>query len=178
MPPNPPGEYAQSCVGRERMFQYFSKKFQTPGCIIRLSYAIDLRYGVLFDVANAIFRGNKIDISMGYANVIWQGDANVQILRALNHCAVPTWPLNLSGSQATSIRWLAEEFGKRFAKTPQITGTEAETAWLINTQKALHMFGEPQIPINTMINWVADWVMRGGKSLGKPTHFEARDGTY
>jgi len=176
--PDPPGEYAQSCVGRERMFQYFSKKYQTPGCIIRLSYAIDLRYGVLFDVADAIIRGNKIDVSMGYANVIWQGDANEQILRTLGHCAVPTWPLNLSGSTATSIRWLAEEFGKRFGKTPQFTGTEAKTAWLINTNKALNLFGKPKIPINTMIDWVANWVLRGGKSLGKPTHFEARDGTY
>ena len=174
----PPGEYAQSCVGRERMFQYFSKKYHTPGCIIRLSYAIDLRYGVLFDVADAIFRGREIDVSMGYANVIWQGDANAQILRALGHCAVPTWPLNLSGSEATSIRWLAEEFGKRFGKTPELTGTEAKTAWLINTEKALNIFGEAQIPINTMIDWVAEWVIRGGKSLGKPTHFEARDGAY
>ena len=175
---DPPGEYAQSCVGRERMFQYFSNKYGTPGCLIRLSYAIDLRYGVLFDVGDAVFRGNEIDVSTGYANVIWQGDANTQILRALRHCGVPSTPLNISGAEATSIRRVAEAFGKRFDKTPKITGSEATTAWLVNTEKALELFGEVKVPVDLMIDWIADWIMNGGTSLGKPTHFEARDGAY
>ena len=176
--PNPPGEYAQSCVGRERMFQYFSKQYGTPGCLIRLSYAIDMRYGVLFDVANAIHQENELDVTMGYANVIWQGDANAQVLRALRHCASPPLPLNVSGPKITSIRWLADQFGKRLGKTPKVVGTEAETAWVINTERAIELFGEPVVPMDKMMDWVADWVQRGGASLGKPTHFEARDGEY
>ncbi|MFP6732462.1 MAG: NAD(P)-dependent oxidoreductase [Rhodospirillales bacterium] len=178
MPPNPPGEYAQSCIGRERMFQHFSKQFDTPGCIIRLSYAIDMRYGVLFDVANAVFSEEPLDVTMGHANVIWQGDANAQALRALGHCETPAWPLNVSGSAVTSIRWLAEEFGNRLGKTPVVTGEEAETAWLANTDKAQALFGQPLVPMDKMIDWVADWVSKGNVSLDKPTHFEARDGAY
>jgi nucleoside-diphosphate-sugar epimerase len=178
MPPNPPGEYGQSCIGRERMFQHFSKQFDTPGCIIRLSYAIDMRYGVLFDVANAVFSEEPLDVTMGHANVIWQGDANAQALRALGHCETPAWPLNVSGSAVTSIRWLAEEFGNRLGKTPVVAGEEAETAWLANTDKAQALFGQPLVPMDKMIDWVADWVSKGNVSLDKPTHFEARDGAY
>ncbi len=178
LPPNPPGEYAQSCVGRERMFQHFSKSLDTPGCIIRLSYAIDMRYGVLFDVASSVFDGTTIDLSMGHANVIWQGDANAQILMALNHCSVPAWPLNLSGRTVTSIRWLAEEFAKRLGKPARFTGKPASSAWLANSDKAVSLFGEPVVPMDKMIDWCADWVAKGGVNLGKPTHFEVRDGAY
>ena len=176
--PNPPGEYAQSCVGRERMFQHFSKLLGTPGCIIRLSYAIDMRYGVLFDVASAVYEGRSIDLAMGHANVIWQGDANAQILMALNHCAVPAWPLNVSGRSVTSIRWLAEEFAKRFGKRAVFSGTPAKSAWIANTEKAAALFGDPVVSIDQMIDWCAHWVARGGVNLGKPTHFEVRDGVY
>jgi nucleoside-diphosphate-sugar epimerase len=176
--PNPPGEYAQSCVGRERMFQHFSNSFNTPGCIIRLSYAIDMRYGVLFDVASAVNEGRAIDLSMGHANVIWQGDANTQILMALNHCSVPAWPINISGRSVISIKWLAEEFAKRFGKRAVFTGTSATSAWLANTDKAASLFGDPIVPIDKMIDWCADWVVKDGANLGKPTHFEVRDGGY
>jgi len=176
--PNPPGEYAQSCVGRERMFQHFSNTFNTPGCIIRLSYAIDMRYGVLFDVASAVNEGRPIDLSMGHANVIWQGDANTQILMALNHCSVPAWPINISGRSVISIKWLAEEFAKRFGKRAVFTGTSATSAWLANTDKAASLFGDPIVPIDKMIDWCADWVAKDGANLGKPTHFEVRDGGY
>jgi len=176
--PNPPGEYAQSCVGRERMFQHFSNTLDTPGCIIRLSYAIDMRYGVLFDVASAVHEGRAIDLSMGHANVIWQGDANAQILMALNHCSVPAWPLNLSGRSIMSIKWLAGEFANRFGKRAIFTGTPATSAWVANTDKAAALFGDPVVPIDRMIDWCADWVAGGGVSLGKPTHFEVRDGAY
>tara|TARA_B100000315_G_scaffold260884_1_gene326817 strand:+ start:3329 stop:4372 length:1044 start_codon:yes stop_codon:yes gene_type:complete len=176
--PNPPGEYAQSCVGRERMFQHFSKILDTPGCIIRLSYAIDTRYGVLFDIASSVFKGRSVDISMGHANVIWQGDANAQILMALNNCSVPSWPLNISGRKATSVKWLAQEFANRFGKQVTFTGEPAASAWLANTEKAASLFGDPVVPIDKMIDWCADWVAKGGVNLGKPTHFEARDGAY
>ena len=176
--PNPPGEYAQSCVGRERMFQHFSNQLQTPGTSIRLSYAIDMRYGVLSDVANAVFNGEPIDVTMGHANVIWQGDANAQVLRALRHCEVPTAALNVSGPQITSIRSLADQFAKYYDKPAQIIGEEAETAWLVNTDKAQDLFGEPLISMENMIKWVADWVAQDKANLGKPTHFEARDGAY
>jgi len=137
-----------------------------------------MRYGVLFDVASSVFNGRPVDLSMGYANVIWQGDANAQILMALNHCTVPAWPLNLSGRSVTSIKWLAEEFGRRFGKAAGFTGEPATSAWLANSDKAVGMFGEPVVPMEKMIDWCADWVAKGGVSLGKPTHFEVRDGAY
>ena len=176
--PNPPGEYANSCVGRERMFEYFSQLHGTPGRLFRLSYAIDLRYGVLADVAQKVWRGEPVDVTMGHVNVIWQGDANAQALRCLAAATVPTSPLNVSGPETTSIRWLAEEFGRRFAKPVQITGTEAPTAWLMNTGEAERLFGYPQVPLAQQIGWVADWIAREQRLYGKPTKFESRDGKY
>lgn len=176
--PNPPGEYANSCVGRERMFEYFSQLHGTPGRLFRLSYAIDLRYGVLADVAQKVWRGDAVDVTMGHVNVIWQGDANAQALRCLAAATVPTSPLNASGPETTSIRWLAEEFGRRFDKPVQITGTEAPTAWLMNTGEAERLFGYPQVPLARQIGWVADWIAREQRLYGKPTKFESRDGKY
>ncbi len=176
--PNPPGEYAQSCVGRERMFQYFSRKFGTSGCLIRLSYAIDLRYGVLHDLARKVFDNRPVDLTTGYANVIWQGDANRQILRALKHCSSPPMALNVSNSPPISIRDLAERFAVLFNKPVQLTGTENARSWLINTSKAQSLFGPPAVSLESMVSWTADWILRGGESLGKPTHFEIRDGAY
>ena len=174
----PPGDYANSCVGRERMFEYGSRQHGTPGRALRLSYAIDMRYGVLHDVASRVFAGQPVDVTMGYADVIWQGDANEQALRALAHCTVPATPLNITGQRHTSVRWLAGEFGRRFGREAVITGNEAPTAWLIDTTQAQALFGVPRVPLDTMIDWVADWVRRGGPSLGKPTHFSTRDGRY
>jgi nucleoside-diphosphate-sugar epimerase len=174
----PPGDYANSCVGRERMFEYGSRSYGTPGRMVRLSYAIDMRYGVLHDVASAVFAGRPLDLTMGHADVIWQGDANEQALRLLAHCTAPATPINVTGPCHTSVRWLAAEFGKRFGKTPVLTGQEAPTAWLEDTTQAQALFGEPRVPLATMIDWVADWVSRGGPSLGKPTHFSTRDGKY
>ncbi len=178
-PSTPPsGDYANSCVGRERMFEYASRKYGTAGRAVRLSYAIDMRYGVLYDVASAVFAGHSLDLTMGHADVIWQGDANEQALRLLAHCTAPATPINVTGPRHTSVRWLAAEFGTRFGRAPLLTGQEAPTAWLEDTTQAQALFGLPRVPIETMIDWVADWVQRGGPSLGKPTHFSARDGKY
>ena len=173
----PPGDYATSCVGREQMFRHASQRYGTPGRLVRLSYSIDMRYGVLYDVAESVFAGRPVALGMGYANVIWQGDANEQVLRLLAHCTSPTSPINLSGPKV-SVRWLAEEFGKRFSRKPSYSGEEAQTAWLLDTTAANRLLGPPRVAIGTMIDWGADWMARGQPSLGKPTHFETRDGKY
>jgi nucleoside-diphosphate-sugar epimerase len=173
----PPGIYAYSCVAREAMFMHFSRELGTAGRLIRLNYAIDMRYGVLFDIATRVQSGAPLDLTMGHVNVIWQGDANEFVLRALNHCTVPSSPLNVSGPP-TSVRWLAEQFGLRFGKRPVFKGMEASDAWLINTSESARLLGEPNVPMARMIDWTADWVSRGMPSLGKDTHFDTRDGAY
>jgi nucleoside-diphosphate-sugar epimerase len=174
----PPGDYAASCVGREQAFLHGSLKHGTAGRLARLEYAIDMRYGVLHDVGAKVFAGAPVDVTMGHVNVIWQGEANEQALRLLAHCTAPATPLNLSGPDVVSVRALAAEFGKRFGKAPVVTGTESPTAWLVDTRAAQKLFGAPRVPLAQMIDWQADWIRRGGESLGKPTHFETRDGKY
>jgi nucleoside-diphosphate-sugar epimerase len=175
--PTPPGEYANSCVARERMFEHFSHRYGTAGRLIRLSYAIDMRYGVLHDLAAKVLARETIDLAMGHANIIWQGDANEWALRALAHCTTPTSALNVSGP-IVSIRAAAEGLARRLGVTPVFTGREAETAWLINCKKAEGLFGKPQVSLDTLLDWTADWTSRGMDSLGKPTHYEVRDGNY
>jgi nucleoside-diphosphate-sugar epimerase len=176
-PTPPPGEYANSCVGRERMFEHFSQRHGTPGRLIRLSYAIDMRYGVLHDVARKIRARAPIDLTMGHVNVIWQGDANAQALRALAHCTSPTSGLNVSGP-VTSIRSIATALGERLGVAPIFTGEPAATAWLVNTAEAERLFGPPEVPLEQLVDWTADWVARDGASLGKDTHYDVRDGNY
>jgi nucleoside-diphosphate-sugar epimerase len=174
----PPGDYATSCVGREKAFEYGSLKHGTPGRLVRLEYAIDMRYGVLHDVGTRVFAGQPVDVTMGHVNVIWQGEANEQALRLLAHCTAPTSPINVSGPEVVSVRSLAAEFGKRFGKQPLVTGAESPTAWLVDTRAAQKLFGAPRVALSQMLDWQADWIRRGGESLDKPTHFETRDGKY
>ena len=176
--PNPPGEYAQSCVGRERMFEYFSRKLSTPGRLFRLNYAIDMRYGVLHDIATKILGGKPIDVSLGHVNFIWQGDASSQALRCLAHCDTPTSPINVSGHEILSVRGLAAKLGARLGRDPVIVGTEEPTAWLTDTSRATKLFGPPVVDTERLIEWTADWVARSMPSLGKPTKYEVRDGRY
>jgi nucleoside-diphosphate-sugar epimerase len=174
----PPGDYANSCVGREQAFLYGSHRFGTPGRLVRLEYAIDMRYGVLHDVAAKVFAGEPVDVTMGHVNVLWQGDANEQALRLLAHCTTPASPLNVSGAEVLSVRSLAEEFGRRFQRQPRVVGREAPTAWLVDTRAAQKLFGAPRVAVSAMLDWQADWIARGLPDLGKPTHFETRDGKY
>jgi hypothetical protein len=176
--PNPPGEYAQSCVGRERMFEYFSRKFSTPGRLFRLNYAIDMRYGVLHDIATKILSGKPIDVSLGHVNFIWQGDASSQALRCLAHCDTPTSPINVSGHEILAVRDLAAKLGARLGREPVIVGKEEPTAWLTDTSQAVKLFGRPMVDTEKLIKWTADWVARAMPSLGKPTKYEVRDGKY
>ena len=173
----PPGEYANSCVARERMFEYFSGLHATPGRLIRLSYAIDMRYGVLHDLARRLLAREPIDLAMGYVNVTWQGDANEQALRALAHCTTPTSGLNVSGP-IRPVRELATGLGERLGVKPIFVEVESDTAWLINCSAAERLFGPPRVSMETLLDWTADWVQRGMASHGKPTHFEVRDGSY
>jgi nucleoside-diphosphate-sugar epimerase len=174
----PVGDYANSCVGRERAFEYGSKRWGTPGRLIRLNYAIDMRYGVLLDIAQWVKSGAPIPIETGHANVIWQGDANAQILRALLHCSTPTSPLNVGGPELASVRAVAEEFGRRFGQKPAYEGVEQASAWVNNTFQAQRLFGYPVVPLARMIDWVADWVLRNQPVYDKPTRYEVRDGSF
>ena len=174
----PPGEYAWSCLGRERMLEHFSARLGTPGRLVRLNYAIDMRYGVLQDIAAKVLGGETLDLTMGHVNVIWQGDANAVALRCLAHTTAPTSPLNVTGPQTLSVRWLADEFAARFGRSARLTGSEAPTGWLNNAAHMVAEFGPPKVGIEPMLDWTADWLLRGLPSHGKPTHYEVRDGRF
>ena len=174
----PQGEYAQSALGRERMFEYGSRQSGTPVVILRLNYAIDLRYGVLRDIGSAVFERRPIDLRMGFVNVIWQGDANSVCLRSFAHCQSPPMVLNVTGPETLPVRHIAEEFGRRFGLRPEFSSEEMPTALLSNASKANRLFGRPAVTISEMIGWTAAWISSGGACLNKPTHFEVRDGKF
>jgi nucleoside-diphosphate-sugar epimerase len=176
--PGPVGEYAQSCLGRERIFQHFSAKNNTPLFIYRLNYANDASYGVLLEIAKAVMEQRPVDLRMGHVNVIWQGDANEMALRALHHCTVPSKIVNITGPETTSIRWLAEEFGRLFGQSPQFIHEEENTALLSNASEACRLFGHPRVSLSQMVDLIAEWIKQGGKILNKPTHFQERKGQF
>ncbi len=177
-PPGPMGEYAMSCLGRERMFEHFSEKHGTPGRIVRLNYAIDMRYGVLHDIGSKVLAGAPVDLTTGNVNVIWQGDANSHVLRCLARCTAPTTPINVSGPEIASVRALALAFGERFGREPAFENSESDHCWLVNASEAARLFGNPSVSLLTMVDWVADWLLRGGSAYGKPTAFDSRDGGF
>jgi nucleoside-diphosphate-sugar epimerase len=176
--PQPLGEYAQSCLGRERVFQYFSQQHQTPILIYRLNYANDVTYGVLSDIALAVKHQRPIDLRMGYVNVIWQQDANEIALRSLHHCSVPAKILNVTGVEKLSVRQLASEFGKIFSKEPIFINQEQETALLSDASESRRLFGDPVVSTHQMIEVIAGWISAGGRLLNKPTHFQEREGKF
>lgn len=177
-PPAPLGEYAQSCLGRERIFEHFSHQFGTRACLLRVSYAVEPRYGVVLDVVQKVYHDEPVDVTMGHACVIWQGDANAQALMALEHCQSPPHILNVTGPEVLSIRKLAETAARLLGKTPMISGEEASTALLIDSTRACGLFGYPVVALERIVRWTVDWVVSGGSTHGKPTHFETRDGRF
>ena len=176
--PEPVGEYAQSCLGRERLFQYYSTKNNTPVLIYRLNYANDTSYGVLLEIAKSVKEERPFDVSMGNVNVIWQGDANEMAIRSLLHCETPAKILNITGPETVSVRWIAAEFGKLFNKTPQFANEEKSTALLSNAAESFRLFGYPKVTLKKMIELLAEWVIQGGKTINKPTHFQEREGQF
>jgi nucleoside-diphosphate-sugar epimerase len=176
--PAPVGEYGMSCLGRERIFEHFSGVHQIPMAIIRLNYAVEMRYGVLFDMARKVWASDPVDVAMGNLNAIWQADANAMTLQAFDHVATPPRVFNVTGPETLSVRRVCEEYGRLMCKAVRFTGTEAPTALLNNAQLSHRLFGYPRVPIQQVIAWTADWVMRGGESHGKPTHFQTRDGKF
>jgi nucleoside-diphosphate-sugar epimerase len=177
-PVAPQGEYAQSALGRERMFEYGSSRWGTLVALLRLNYAIDLRYGVLVDIGLAVFEQRPVDLRMGAVNVIWQGDANSICLRSLAHCQSPPAILNVTGPETASVRYLAREFGSRFGKEPIFSGEESPNALLNNAANAHRLFGYPRVTLPEMIEATANWIQKGGALLAKPTHFAVRDGKF
>ena len=177
-PLTPIGEYANSCVGRERVLEHMSRSHETPVAIIRLNYAVDLRYGVLVDIAHHIAAGELVRVDMGYVNVIWQGDANAQAIRALTLAASPPFVVNVTGPERLSVRATANRLGELLGRAPRFDGTEAPDALLSDTTLAQSIFGPPTVSTDLLIEWVASWVARGGSRLGKATKFEVRDGRY
>jgi nucleoside-diphosphate-sugar epimerase len=174
----PAGDYAMSCLGRERLFEHFSRTYQMPMALLRLNYAVEMRYGVLVDVAQRVLAGQPIDLRMGHFNALWQGDANAMALAAFAHTASPPVVLNLAGPELLSVRRVAEQFGRLFGKPVGFQGSESADALLSNGQLGHRLFGYPRVSAGQVIEWIADWLDRGRETLGKPTHFEARDGKF
>jgi len=176
--PAPVGEYAQSCLGRERVLEFVSREQGMPALIYRLNYAVDLRYGTLVDIARRVFDGDPIDLSIGFFNAIWQGDANSYALRSLDLCSSPPAILNVTGPERIGVREMAEWFGSRFGRAARFVNSEGPVALLSDSNRCRALLGEPEVPLTVLRQWVAHWVRSGGASLNKPTHFEVTDGRF
>jgi nucleoside-diphosphate-sugar epimerase len=176
--PAPVGEYAQSVLGRERVFEYFSHLQGTPMTIVRLNYAVDLRYGVLLDIGRRVWQRRPVQLAMGSVNVIWQGDANSMTMRALALASAPPRFLNIAGTETLRVRWIAEQFGELFGIEPQFEGREAETALLNDSSLCRRLLGAPSVTASKLIQWQAEWIRAGLPTMEKPTHFEVRDGAF
>ena len=177
-PPNPRGEYAQSCLGRERMFEHFSRTQGTPVALLRLNYATEPRYGIIVDLARRVAAGEPVDLAMGWFNAIWQGDASAMALASLADAATPPFVVNLAGPERLSVREVAADLGRRLGKPPAFRGTESPDALLADGSLGWARYGRPRVDAGRLTGWVADWTVRGGVTLGKPTHFESRDGKF
>lgn len=175
---DPPGEYAATCVGRERVFTHFAKQHGTKMLFFRLCYANDLRYGVLLDIAQKVANGLPVDVSMGAVHVIWQGDANARAIQCLAHAANPPVALNVTGIERVSVRWITEQFGELLGKKPIFSGVEGERAWLWDASRSYEWFGPPEVNLKEMMQATALWIQQGGATINKPTHFEATDGKF
>lgn len=176
--PDPVGEYAQSCLGRERIFDYYSREYGTPCLLYRLNYAVDLRYGVLVDIASKVHASEPVDVTVPAFNVIWQGDANSYALRCFEHCASPASVMNITGPEIVSVRWAAEYFAREFRREPILRGQESDRALLSNASRCHSLLGYPEVSLDLMMQWVAHWIARGGETLNKPTRFEVADGRF
>lgn len=176
--PEPEGEYGQSCLGRERLFEYGSIKNSTPIVLIRLNYSVEMRYGVLVDIATKVYQEETIDLTMGHANVIWQGDANEMILRSFDLCASPANHLNISGNEIISVADVAKQFGEIMGKKVKLIGNEADSSLLVNVSKSHKLLGKPAVALDQVVKWTANWIENDYRLLGKATHFEVRDGKY
>ena len=176
--PSPVGEYAITILGRERIFEYFSHRFQIPMALLRLNYATELRYGVLVDLARQIHQEKVIDLSMGYVNVIWQADANAIAIQMLEHVSTPPEVINIAGSRILNVRDTCEQLAGYMGKPVRFSGCEATDALLSNAGKCISCFGNPQHESDEMIRWTADWVLNEGEHSGKPTHFSNREGNF
>ncbi len=174
----PPGDYANSCVGRERILSYYSSLNQTPMTMFRLCYSIDLRYGVLHDIAQKVFHKTPVDVSMGWVQGIWQRDANARAIESLRFTTTPPTPINVTGLERHSVRDIAIQFGKLFNVQPQFVGAEENKAWIWDASKSYTLFGPPTVEWSEMIEATSHWIQCGGTSLGKPTHFEVTDGMF
>jgi nucleoside-diphosphate-sugar epimerase len=177
-PLTPLGEYANACVARERVLEWACERTRTPLALVRLSYAVDLRYGVLVDVADKVRRGEPVDVRTGWVNVIWQGDANAQALQAFARCDVPAFAINVTGPEPLAVAEAARRFGQRFRRQPVFVGLAAPDALLSDTSLAQRLFGPPAVPTSRLVEWVGEWLAADGPTLGRPTKFEVRDGKY